>query len=352
MKFFIDPSYPYYGQNRMFDSGLPYNRDDRLLAAIRLKEFLEQRGHEIATADLLDPEIHEHVIYYSHGIDSNYQRFALNPNIRMFAFMIYEPPVVAPHLYKQLPELTRIFENVFVHNTGGDGYSLKGVDASKLRKLYYPMTYSGVSETYWSNQDRLNKIVVINSNHNPYLFAPYRKTLALPRRELYGERIKVMVEMERAAGGDFVDLYGGRWRDWWSPFSMWWPYWRYRIGLMKVYRGFAPSKFETLSRYDFCLCFENMRMDGYVTEKMVDCFYAGTIPVYLGASDIGKYIPSQAFVDFRKFQNSADAYDYLVSLTPTEKQLMREAGRAFLQSEAFKPFYDALIRELNDGIPK
>ena len=350
MKFFIDPSYPYYNQNRTFDSSLPYNRDERLLPSIRLKSFLEESGHEIATADYLDSNTQEQVIYYSHGIDTNYRMFALNPNIRMFAFMIYEPPVVAPHLYKQLPELTRIFENVFVHNTEGDGYSLKGVDTSKLRKLYYPMTYSGIREPYWSRQDRKNKIVIINSNHNPYLFAPYRKTFALPHRELYGERIKVMAQMGRVAGGDFVDLYGGRWSDWWSPFSMWWPYWRHRADLMKVYRGFAPSKFETLSSYDFCLCFENMRMEGYVTEKMIDCFYAGTIPVYLGAPDIEKYIPSQAFVDFGRFHNSEEAYHYLASLSVGEKQLMREAGRDFLQSEAFKLFYDALIRELDIGL--
>jgi hypothetical protein len=350
MKFFLDPSYPYYSQNHFFDSALPYNRDDRLLPAIRLKKFLEEKGHEIATADLLDPGIQEPVVYYSHGIDTNYRKFALNPHIQMFGFMIYEPPVVAPHLYKQLPELTRVFQNVFLLNTKGDGYSLKGVDTSKLRKLYYPVTYSGVREPYWSNQDRLRRVAVINSNHNPYLFAPYRRTLVLPRKELYSERMKCVVELERAAGGGFVDLYGGRWQDWWSPFSMWLPYWRYRQGLMKVYRGFAPSKFETLSIYDFCLCFENMRMDGYISEKIIDCFYAGTIPVYLGAPNIKEYIPAECFVDFSKFRDSAEAYNYLASLSSEEVDLMRAAGRAFLQSDAYARFHDALIRELNDCI--
>lgn len=352
MKIFVDPSYPFYNQNRMFDPGLPYNRDDRLQPALRLKNFLEENGHEIATADYLDPDVHDHVIYYSHGVDSNYQIFARNPNIRMFAFMLYEPPVVAPHLYKQLPELTRIFENVFVHNTEGNGYSMKEVDASKLRKLYYPMTYSGVLEPYWSTRARLNKVVVINSNHNPYLFAPYRKTLALPRQELYGKRINIMAGLEQVSGGHFVDLYGGRWRDWWSPFSMWWPYWRHHADLMKMYRGFAPSKFQTLSRYDFCLCFENMSMKGYVTEKLIDCLYAGTIPIYLGASDVHKYIPSEAFVDFARFRDCEEAHNYLLSLSDEKKQAMREAGRSFLQSDAFKPFHDALIQELACGLSK
>ena len=192
----------------------------------------------------------------------------------------------------------------------------------------------------------MRKVAVINSNHNPYLFAPYRKTLALPRKELYSERMKVVVEMERAAGGGFVDLYGGRWRDWWSPFSMWLPYWRYRQGLMKVYRGFAPSKFETLSRYDFCLCFENMRMDGYISEKIIDCFYAGTIPVYLGAPDIRQIHPSQCFVDFSKFQ--AARTHTTISPRSQHGEAIDARGGQDISCKAMHSarFHDALIREL------
>lgn len=352
MKIYIDPSYRIFYQNRLFDASLPVNRDERSMPAISLKRYLEERGHEIATADYLDPDTPDHVIYYSHGIDTNYQRFARNPNIRMFAFMIYEPPVVAPHLYKRLPELTRIFENVFVHNTTGDGYSLKEVDVSRLKKLHFPMSYPDVLEPFWSKRDRQNKVVVVNSNHNPYLFAPFRKTWALPNRELYSRRINVMADLEHAAGGGFVDLYGGRWQEWWSPFSMWWPYWHHHSALMKIYRGIAPSKFETLSHYDFCLCFENMEMDGYVTEKIFDCFYSGAIPLYLGASDIVKYIPSKAFVDFSQFSNCGEAYDYLIALSDAEKQEIRDAGKSFLRSEEFKPFYEALIREVSVGLSK
>lgn len=351
MKFFLDPSYPVQYQNRIFEPGLPINRDGRMEPTIRVKQFLEDRGHIIATADCLDPNIREPVIYYSQGIDSNYQCLARNPNVRMYAFIIYEPPVVAPHLYEQLPKLTRVFENVFLYNINGDGYSLKGIDTNKLRKLYIPIPYPTILEPYWSMRNRLNKIVIINSNHNPYLFGPYRRTLALPRRELYSKRIDVMAGLELAAGGGFVELYGKRWEDWWSPFSMWWPYWHHRSNLMKIYRGFAKSKFETLSRYDFCLCFENMNMDGYVTEKIIDCLYTGTIPLYLGASDIDKYVPRQAFVDFTQFHDCGEAHGYLMALSATEKQAMREAGREFLQSMAFRPFFEASIREIAGAIP-
>ncbi len=51
----------------------------------------------------------------------------------------------------------------------------------------------------------------------------------------------------------------------------------------RAYRGGTSDKLATLGRYRFALAFENARFDGYVSEKLFDCLYAGTIPVYLGA---------------------------------------------------------------------
>ena len=52
------------------------------------------------------------------------------------------------------------------------------------------------------------------------------------------------------------------------------------------WRGPARSKSETLGRYTFALCFENMVLKGWITEKIFDCFYSGTVPIYLGAPDL------------------------------------------------------------------
>jgi hypothetical protein len=46
------------------------------------------------------------------------------------------------------------------------------------------------------------------------------------------------------------------------------------------YLGVAASKMQTLSRYEVSLVIENS--EGYMSEKLVDCILAGTIPVYVG----------------------------------------------------------------------
>ena len=57
-------------------------------------------------------------------------------------------------------------------------------------------------------------------------------------------------------------------------------------------RGFSTeieTKEEGLCDYMFSIAIENDQYETYFTEKILDCFATGTIPVYLGAPDIGKY---------------------------------------------------------------
>ncbi|GBL40159.1 alpha-(1,4)-fucosyltransferase [Nitrospirota bacterium] len=238
--------------------------------------------------------------------------------MRLRAFVIFEPPVVEPRLYRALPELTAAFERVYVHNVHGDGYSLQGVDVSRLRKLYWPQPRRDVLEPHWANRERLHRIVVINGNHVPK---------KVPK-ELYSKRIEAMATLAKTG---VVDLYGRGWDKWWSRASMWWPYWKHRSALMSIYKGTCESKYEVLGKYQFSLCFENMAMQGYVTEKIFDCFYAGAIPLYWGASDIQDLIPEDAYIDCRKFSSWGAMLRHVESVTEDEMMRMREKGRAFVQ---------------------
>jgi hypothetical protein len=88
---------------------------------------------------------------------------------------------------------------------------------------------------------------------------------------------------------------------------------------------FAPSsktKLEVINSYKFHLCFENCYHEkwsqGYITEKILDCFRAKTVAVYKGCYDIEKHIDSSLFVDYRKFKNSKDLTLYLVTMGPAK----------------------------------
>jgi hypothetical protein len=54
-----------------------------------------------------------------------------------------------------------------------------------------------------------------------------------------------------------------------------------------------------LNKYKFVICFENSYSNGYVTEKIFNCFFARAVPIYKGDPDIRKYIRSSSFIDGR-----------------------------------------------------
>lgn len=330
---------PAYRQDRMFDlSNLALNRDGTLVPYARVREAHASAGRTVRTADYLmsSPANNNPKDYYSLGVLDNFKMLAARPDVHLRAFLVLEPPVVDPSIYKALPELTAAFERVYVHNVSGDGYSLAGVNSSRLRQLYWPQPREDVMEPYWSRRDRLNRIVVINGNHVP------RKV----PNELYSRRIEAMTEL---AESGVVDLYGRGWAKLKARTSLWWPYISRRKTLLSIYRGSCESKYEVLSQYNFCLCLENMAMQGYVTEKIFDCFYAGTIPLYLGAPDIKQLIPKEAYIDCREFSSWQDAYQAAAAMSPEAIQQMREHGQHFVRSEQGRRYTDSLLKIVGDA---
>jgi hypothetical protein len=118
------------------------------------------------------------------------------------------------------------------------------------------------------------------------------------------------------------------------------------VAARRVYRGFAATKAEVLGRYKFALCFENSILKGWVTEKLFDCFFAGTVPVYWGAPDIEECVPPDCFIDMRRFKDYVDLKKYLKSLTGPDIAAYKESAREFLESVRFQPFTKAAFAEL------
>ena len=63
-------------------------------------------------------------------------------------------------------------------------------------------------------------------------------------------------------------------------------------------RGFhdLPDKWEGLAPFRYSVAVENSRHDHYWTEKIADCFLAGTVPIYWGAPNIRDYFPADSMI--------------------------------------------------------
>jgi hypothetical protein len=72
------------------------------------------------------------------------------------------------------------------------------------------------------------------------------------------------------------------------------------------------SKDDSLAEYRFHFAIENCSEPGYYTEKINDCFYSGTIPIYYGDPEIGKVYNTDGIIflnDFRLEMMSEKYYD-------------------------------------------
>ena len=251
-------------------------------------------------------------------------------------------------MFRGLNRAQHSFKRIF---SWSDSPSLERYVGGPLRCLpfLWPQSFSDVHEAIWSQTER--KFLVIITAHK------------LPRdywHELYTERLRAIAFYSRT---DEIDLYGPGWDG--PPFRMrigWMPgtaqrafraleqQWN-RVHLdpllaaaRRVYRGVAASKSATLGQYTFCLCFENQLLKGWISEKIFDCFYAGTVPIYWGATDIEAHIPPACFIDMRRFAGYPELTSFLKSLRPEDIQRYRDNARAFLRSPQFLPFStDAFI---------
>ena len=65
-------------------------------------------------------------------------------------------------------------------------------------------------------------------------------------------------------------------------------------------RPLRQSKFDVLPEYKFCLCPENSIYDGYVTEKMIDAYVGGCVPLYSGTTSVDRDFTPDAFLNYQE----------------------------------------------------
>ena len=64
--------------------------------------------------------------------------------------------------------------------------------------------------------------------------------------------------------------------------------------------GYFPidNKIESLKDYMFSIVVENQKMDYFFSEKLIDCFVTGTIPIYYGCPSIPNFFDGEGILTF------------------------------------------------------
>jgi hypothetical protein len=309
-----------------------------------------RRGIDVVTADRVTHPRATTLIAYDWTPDA--QRL-VDGGARPGALVSFEPPVIAWRLYVDLPRLSGIFPDIFLF----EGARARVRSSFHSLRFPQPCPAPSVPGAPWVHR---RFMVMINSNKAlpkptsvarwfdrprelsvKRVFAAVR--FAPIRRDRYDARLAAIDAFGEL---DDFDLYGEGWQRRHPAVST-----RQHARAMRAYRGPVEDKLRVLTRYQFALAIENTRFPGYISEKLFDCLFAGTIPVYDGAPDALRDIPRDVFIDVSRFSRFSELEGFLRAVTATEAQRYVEAGRAFLTSPAYERFCaHTFARELLDAL--
>jgi len=107
-------------------------------------------------------------------------------------------------------------------------------------------------------------------------------------------------------------------------------------------RGYKEieTKEEGLQDYMFSIAIENDCYETYFTEKITDCFATGTIPVYLGAPDIGDHFNAEGIIYASEIKDLSDltAELYESKLDAVKDNLTRSLDYDVLEDWIYKNY--------------
>lgn len=107
----------------------------------------------------------------------------------------------------------------------------------------------------------------------------------------------------------------------------------------------VPNKADVARNYRFVLCFENDFYPGYVTEKPIEAWACGAIPLWWG-SDPGAYLNSEAVVNAADFPSLTDMADEVARLDADPTSLLEVASRPLVVKEPLLDPAKDLVRRL------
>jgi hypothetical protein len=87
---------------------------------------------------------------------------------------------------------------------------------------------------------------------------------------------------------------------------------KYRNNIDIVAGGFLSNDLINLySQYKFVICIENAKQETYITEKIVNGFLSGSIPIYWGSPAVTEYFNENRFINICNLQN--DTIELVIS---------------------------------------
>jgi hypothetical protein len=323
--------YPAFNKNRMFTQTVQTQGHDYSAPSRLLGQTLQSMGHQVATLDMQPLQWFDKVFFIDYPTRLNrYFRALLRTGHPDVNLIICEPFTVRPDGYN--PKVHKLFRRVLTYKK-----DLCAADPSKYVHYYLPCVPEPAMEPPPFARRKLCCMI------QSYMVSS--KPAAL-----FSERVRTVRWFEANAPRDF-DLMGTDWDRILLPgrfqflnfalraaYRKVWPLTRIKFRRFPSYIGpNVKGKHRTLLDYRFCISYECAVEKDFIADKLSDCFYAGCVPIYLGAPNVTDYIPANTFIDRGKFSYE-ELYRHISQMSEREYNGYLEAAAAYLRSPVARAF--------------
>ncbi len=344
-----------FNNNKIFNKKYALNFPGTLWL-FYLKIYLKKRGVEVITGDIALSKIKQNEcqpqeVYVIQELDAKDGQKLISKGSRPIVLTGFESPLYANNFYDKLPKIGPKFKNRLLYSGAFKTFKTK---TGKNQRIFFPSYDKEVIPKTKNWQDRKFMVIVIANKYNlDYFQIPlfknptvyfywivkkFQNSISRTRREALKNELQTLrlEAIEYFGEKGLLDLYGRGWEN----LNTLPKFWQKR--LQNIIKKLKPKpiddKIKTVSNYKFSITFENVSYPGHITEKMIDCFVAGVIPVYLGDPEITKIIPKNTFIDFRDYKTLSELHNFLSSVTPRQAQTYIKNATKFLNSQTGQKF--------------
>jgi hypothetical protein len=108
-----------------------------------------------------------------------------------------------------------------------------------------------------------------------------------------------------------------------------------------------------LKEYNFVIAAENRNYKGYVTEKIINAYKVGAIPIYWGdAETVREFFNPDSFIDATRYASFEELADAVVRLTQNPRELQKKLRTPLFKNNKTPDFLLINEKKLTPGAEK
>lgn len=109
------------------------------------------------------------------------------------------------------------------------------------------------------------------------------------------------------------------------------------------------DKYEFQKKHKFTIAFENSSHDGYTTEKLMQAFAAGTVPIYWGDPKVGEVFNEKAFINVNSYKSIDDVIKLVKDIDEDDVKYMKMLSVPALIGNDYL-YYNKMLSRFLDSI--